>query len=153
MALLVCGIRAPFVHIGTDITAGALYQGYSFAEQTPGELFAIGAPTSRFVVPLFSLCNLRFVAFGIGVWLAAGSNRLIHLLAVLITANGLARLALRQFPMHMRGATPTCTDEMHLILAVNPFVLVSMIFAVAVGRIELTAHRCSTVKIGRTISF
>jgi hypothetical protein len=134
MALLVCGTLAPFVYIGADITAGALYPSYSFAEQAPSELFAIGAPTSRFVVPLFSLSSLLFVAFAIGVWRAAGSSRLIHLLAVLIAANGLDSLVLWQFPMHMRGATPTFTDRMHLILAVNPFVLLSIAFAVAAFR-------------------
>ena len=113
MALLVCGILAPFVYIGADITAGAQYPGYSFAEQAPSELFAIGAPTSRFVVPLFSLSSLLFVAFAIGVWRVASSSRMIHVLAVLIAANGLDSLALWQFPMHMRGATPTFTDEMH----------------------------------------
>ncbi len=30
------------------------------------------------------------------------------------------------FPMHMRGAERTFTDRMHLILAANPFMLVSV---------------------------
>ena len=146
-ALLVCGALAPFVYIGADITAGTLYPGYSFAEQAPSELFAMGAPTSGFVVPLFSLSSLLFVAFGIGVWRAAGGSRLIHLLGVLIAANGFDSLALWQFPMHMRGATPTFTDEMHLILAVNPFVLLSIVFAAVAFRSWLRVYSVVTIVV------
>jgi hypothetical protein len=34
------------------------------------------------------------------------------------------------FPMHMRGSARTFTDTMHLILAANPFVLLSLIAGV-----------------------
>lgn len=146
-ALLVCGTLAPFVFIGADIAAGALYPGYSFTEQAPSELFAIGAPTSRFVVPLFSLSSLLFVAFAIGVWRVAGGSRLIHLLALLIAANGLDSLALWQFPMHMRDDTPTFTDGMHLILAVNPFVLLSIVFAVTAFRNWFRFYSVATIVV------
>ena len=36
--------------------------------------------------------------------------------------------------MHMRGAPPTFSDTMHLILAINPFVLLSITSGVAVFR-------------------
>jgi hypothetical protein len=55
-------------YIGTDIVGSALYPGYSFAAQAPSELFAIGAPTSRFVVTAFSLSSLLLLAFAFGVW-------------------------------------------------------------------------------------
>lgn len=35
------------------------------------------------------------------------------------------------FPMHMRGVPPTFTDAMHAILAINPFVLLSVLFGIA----------------------
>jgi hypothetical membrane protein len=133
-ALLVCGTLAPFVYIGTDIVASALYPGYSFAAQAPSELFAIGAPTSRLVVTLFSLSSLLLLAFAVGVWRTAGGSRLLQVLAMLIAANGLDSLALWQFPMHMRGVTPAFTDRVHLILAVNPFVLLSIALGVVAFR-------------------
>src|SRR5512144_852992 len=87
--LLVCGVVAPFVYIGTDIVAGLRYPGYSFSAQAPSELFAINAPTSRLVVPLFSLSSALFVAFAFGVWRASGNTRALHGLAVLVAANGI----------------------------------------------------------------
>jgi hypothetical protein len=134
MILLVCGVLAPFAYIGTDIVAGLLYPGYSFTAQAPSELFAIGAPTSRLVVPLFSLSSALFVAFAFGVWRASGGARALHGLALLVAANGIDSLVLWQFPMHMRGAPPTFSDTMHLILAINPFVLLSIAFGVAAFR-------------------
>jgi hypothetical protein len=47
---------APLLYVSTDILAGALYAGYSFTSQAISELFAIGAPTSGLVVPLFTVC-------------------------------------------------------------------------------------------------
>jgi len=132
--LLMCGVFAPIAYVGTDVVAGLLYPGYSFTAQAPSELFAIGAPTSRLVVPLFSLSSALFVAFAFGVWRASGGTRALEILAFLIAANGIDSLMLWQFPMHMRGASPTFSDTMHLILALNPFVLLTIAFAVAAFR-------------------
>ena len=132
--LLVCGVLAPSAYIGTDILAGLLYPGYSFSAQAPSELFAVGAPTSRLVVPLFSLSSALFVAFAFGVWRASGGTRALHGLAALVAANGIDSFLLWQFPMHLRGVPPTSSDTMHLILAINPFVLLSIAFAVAAFR-------------------
>ena len=57
-ALLICGILSPLVYVGTDILAGTLYAGYSFTSQAISELFAIGAPTSSLMVPLFTLSSV-----------------------------------------------------------------------------------------------
>ena len=132
--LLVCGVLAPVAYVGTDIVAGLLYPGYRFTAQAPSELFAIGAPTSRLVVPLFSLSSALFIAFACGVWRASGGTRVLEILAVLVAANGIDSLVLWQFPMHVRGAPPTFSDKMHLILAINPFVLLSIVFGVAAFR-------------------
>ena len=50
--LLICGILASLLWIGTDIVAGVLWEGYSFVDQAVSELSAIGAPTRPLVVPL-----------------------------------------------------------------------------------------------------
>lgn len=126
--LLICGIVAPLVYAGTDILAGLLYPGYSFRSQAVSELFAIGAPTSRLVVPLFSLGSLLALAFAVGVWRSAGERRGLRAMAVLFAIGAVNGLVLWNFfPMHMRGATRTFTDTMHLILAANPAVPLSLV--------------------------
>lgn len=56
-ALLACGILASLTYVATDITASLRYRGYDFIDQTVSELFAIGAPTSGIVVPLFTVSS------------------------------------------------------------------------------------------------
>lgn len=51
------------------------------------------------------------------------------------------------FPMHMRGAVPGFTDTMHLILATNPLVLLSIAFGVAAFRNWLRFYTTATLLI------
>lgn len=126
--LLICGILGALLYPLTDIIAGNLYKGYSFNEQTVSELFAIGAPTSPLVVALFTISSLLFIAFAYGIWLLSGGKRILRALALMIFGNAVNSLILWNFyPMHMRGIQPTFTDTMHGILAINPFVLISLI--------------------------
>jgi len=100
--LLISGVLAPFVYVGTNIVAAVVYPGYSFTEHSVSELFAIGAPTSRLVVPLSSLSSVLFLSFAFGVWRAAGGGHFLHVLAFLITASGIYTLVHWDFfPMHM----------------------------------------------------
>lgn len=126
--LLFCGVLGAFVYPLTDIIAGNLYKGYSFNGQTVSELFAIGAPTSRLVVALFTISSFLYIAFALGVWFVSDGKRFLRALALMIFGNAVNSLILWNFfPMHMRGIQPTFTDTMHGILAINPFVLVSLI--------------------------
>jgi hypothetical membrane protein len=126
--LLICGVVAAAVYVATDVVCSMLYPGYSFADQAVSELFAIGAPTSRIVVPLFTLSSVLLAAFAGGVWLSSGNNRSIRLMAAMFAASSLVAVVLwNLFPMHMRGTEPGFTDTMHLILATNPFVLLSIV--------------------------
>ncbi len=117
-ALLICGILSPLLFVSTDILAGTLYAGYSFTSQAISELFAIGAPTSGLVVPLFTLSDVLLVAFALGVWVSAGQNRALRVMALMIVGNAVNGLVLWNFfPMHMRGVEATFTDTMHVTLA------------------------------------
>lgn len=139
---LACGIAAPLVYIGADIVGASLYPGYSYRDQAVSELFAIGAPTSGRVVLLFSVSSLLYAAFAFGVW------RLQRAMACMILANAVDALLLWNFfPMHMRGAMPTFTDTMHAVLAVNPFVVLTMAIAVAAFRGWFRAYTAVTVVI------
>ena len=136
--LLICGIVAPLIYVATDILAGTLYPGYSFTSQAVSELFAIGAPTSSLVVPLFTVSSLLLVPFAFGVWkssAAAGRNRALRIMALMIIGNAVTSLILWNFfPMHMRGAEMTFTDTMHVILAINPFVPLTVVLGIVAFR-------------------
>lgn len=113
-----CSILAPPLYAGTDILAGSLYPGFSFTHQAVSELFAIGAPTNVLVVPLFTAYSLLVLAFALGVWVSAGRNRALRILALMRVANAVNGLALWNFfPMHMRGAEMAFTDTIHVTLA------------------------------------
>jgi len=122
--LLICGVLASLVYVGTDILATTLYAGYSYTDQAVSELFAIGAPTGHIVVPLFTLSSALLLPFAAGLWLSSGRSRALRGMAYMLVGSAVNSLVLWNFfPMHMRGDEQTFTDTMHLILAVNPFVL------------------------------
>lgn len=50
--LLVCGIFAALIYIGSDIIAAMSWQGYSYTAQSVSELRAVDAPTSAFLLPI-----------------------------------------------------------------------------------------------------
>lgn len=146
--LLICGIVAAVSYVATDIVAGILYSGYSFSDQAVSELFAIGAPTSHIVVPLFSLSSLLLAAFALGVWMSSRHNLFLRLMAVMFGGSALIGVVLWNFfPMHMRGAVPGFTDTMHLFLATNPFVLLSIASGVAAFRNWFRFYTAATIFI------
>jgi uncharacterized protein DUF998 len=146
--LLACGILAPLVFVGGDIVAGLLYPDYSFASQAVSELFAIGAPTTGLVVALFSLASLLVLAFAFGVWRSAGERRALRVLAVMFALSAVNGLVLWNFfPMHMRGASRTFTDTMHLALAANPLVPASLVVAVIAFKKWLRFYSLGTIVI------
>ncbi len=146
--LLICGILASLFYVGTDTLAGSLYAGYSFTDQAVSELFAIGAPTSHLVVPLFTLSSVLLVAFALGVWLSSGRNRALRIMAFMIVGNAVNSLVLWNFfPMHMRGVEATFTDTMHGILAINPFILLSIVLAVVAFRNWFRFYSIGTILI------
>lgn len=115
--LLICGILASLLYVGTDTLAGMLWEGYSFTDQAVSELSAIGAPTAPFVVPLYLAYDVLMIAFGLGVWGLAGQKRALRVTAGLLVGIGVLGFVWVPFPIHMRGAEITFTDIMHSILA------------------------------------
>jgi hypothetical protein len=133
--LLLCGVLSPAVYVATDIVASTQYPGYSFRGQAVSELFAIGAPTADLVVTAFSFSSVALLAFAVGVWRAADDRRLMRALAGMFAGSAVVGLLIwNVFPMHMRGEARSFTDTMHLILASNPFVLLSLVLAMLVFR-------------------
>jgi hypothetical membrane protein len=146
--LLICGILSPAIYIGGDILAAALYPGFSYADQAVSELFAIGAPTSRLVVSLFTLSSTLLLVFAVGVWSSADRRRALRILAVMLACNAIDGLVLWNFfPMHMRGAERTLTDTMHLVLATNPFVLLSLVLGAVAFRNWFRVYTLATIVV------
>lgn len=95
-ALLVSGILASLLYVATDITGGLLFEGYSFSSQAISELMASGAPSERFVDPLFLAFGLLTLAFGAGVYLAGrGRSRPLRVAGVLIAGYAVLGLTAR----------------------------------------------------------
>ena len=127
--LLACGVVGAALYPAADILASLRYPGFSYRDQAVSELFAIGAPTSDFLVPLFTLASAGILLFAVGIWLSDG-RRVVHVLAVLMALNAVNAMVLWNFfPMHMRGAEPAFTDLMHGLLAIDPFLLVAIVLA------------------------
>jgi hypothetical protein len=75
-ALLVCGMAGAALYPVADILAAARYPGFSYRDQAVSELFAIGAPTSAFLVPLFSASSTGILLLSAGIWMTANGRRL-----------------------------------------------------------------------------
>ena len=133
-ALLACGIAGAAIYPLSDIVASGRYPDFSYRDQAVSELFAIGAPTSALVVPLFTVSSALLFLFAIGIWRSANGRRSLRWLAVMMALNAVNALVLWNFfPMHMRGSPPGLTDTMHGLLAIDPFLLAAVILgAVAI---------------------
>jgi hypothetical protein len=143
---IACGILGPIVYIGADVAASISDPGYSCVDQAVSELFAIGAPTTAFVVRFFTLSSLLVAAFAWGVHAAATDVRSMRLLGWLIFLNAVDSLTLWNFfPMHMRGVAPTFTDTMHGALAINPFPLLTIVVAAVASRRWFRIYSIATI--------
>jgi len=125
--LLVCGILASLLYVGTDILAAMRWEGYSYTSQSVSELRAIGAPTRPFLVPVLLIYAMLEIAFGWGVREAAGQKRVLRIAGVLLIGLGVVDLVAPFSPMHLRGAESTLTDTMHVILTVVTVLLILLI--------------------------
>jgi hypothetical protein len=144
--LLTCGIIGAVLYPLSDIFAVTRYPGFSYRDQAVSELFAIGAPTSALVVPLFTASSTLLFLFAIGIWMSAGGQRRVQLLAIMMALNTVDALVLwNVFPMHMRGSQPTFTDMMHGILAIDPFVVAALVLGAIVFRGSFRAYTVATI--------
>jgi hypothetical protein len=145
--LLVCGIGSSILYAAMVAFVAMRWEGYSSASQTVSELSAIGAPTRPLWVALAAVYTLLVIAFGCGVWLAAGRNRRLRVVGGLQVATGL----IGPFwpPMHLRGAEPTLTDTMHIVVAMAWLVLTLLTVgfgAAALGR-RFRAYSMATLAV------
>jgi hypothetical protein len=144
--LLSCGIVGAALYPLADIIAAMRYPGFSYRDQAVSELFAIGAPTSKLVVLLFSISSTLLLLFAIGIWMSANGRRLVKAMAVMMVLNTIDALVLWNFfPMHMRGSQPTFTDMMHGLLAIDPFLLAAIVLGAVAFRGWFRTYTIATI--------
>jgi hypothetical protein len=127
--LLICGILASLIYVGSDILAALRWEGYSYISQTISELRAIAAPTRPLLIPVLAIYAVLEMAFGSGVRGAAGQKRSLRITGVLLIVLGVVDLVVAPFfPMHLRGTEFTLTDTMHKALTgVSVFLILTII--------------------------
>ncbi len=116
-ALLVCGIVASVLYVAADLLAAVFYPEYqNFTSRTISELSALGAPSRPLVLPILSIDSVLVLAFAIGVWASAGSNRALRATGIMLVGLGVTDLMAPFFPMHARGSAVGTgfTDAMHI---------------------------------------
>lgn len=129
-ALLLCGIAASLLHVGTDRLAGTLLRGYDFMSHSMGELSAAGAPTRPLVVTLNLLSAALMLAFGVGVWRTAGQALLPRVTAGLVMGQAVAGLVLILFFPDRYGMRPDPASAGVIVGATGVLLLV---LAIAFG--------------------
>jgi hypothetical membrane protein len=137
--LLACGILSSLLYIATDALGAIRYPGYSFTSQAISELAAIGAPTKALVDPLFIAYGVLALAFGVGMFREAGTERraLRGTAALLIAYAAIGFTGFTLFPMHQRGVGNVAGDLPHIALTgvLVLLLLLTMAFgAFALGR-------------------
>jgi hypothetical protein len=125
--LLVCGILAALIYVGTDILAAMRWEGYSYTAQSVSELRAIEAPTRALLVPFLFVYSLLEIAFGLGVWEAAGHKRALRFTGILLIGLGVVDLSAYFFPLHLTEEVETLNNMMHIILSAVTVLLILLI--------------------------
>jgi hypothetical protein len=100
-AVLLAGVVAPLVCVGTDLLAGSLRPGYSFAAQSVSVLGAPGAPSRTMFVALSLVGYSLIVVFGAALWLEFPTAWAARAMAGLVIGGAvLQALAVAFFPFH-----------------------------------------------------
>lgn len=130
-ALLIGGVISSVLYVASDILASISYPGYVYADQMFSELLALGSPVRQYMIPAMNVYNLLVIAFGVGVWLVAGSKRSLRVTGALLTTYGVLSAAGPYVPMHVRGTGTSLTDLLHIVCTVG--LVLSMLGFVGVG--------------------
>lgn len=134
--LLICGVIAAAMYMAADLWATALYPGYSIVARQESELSAIGAPTRKYWLAMTAAYTPLMIAFGLGVWLSAGSALSLRVAGGLLIAFPIVGVVWVLFaPMHQIGQARSLTDIIHLAFAGVQLVvmLLYMSFGAALG--------------------
>ena len=122
--LVLAGILAPIIYVGTVILGGILRPGYSHAAEAISELVAAGAPNKPLLSSLFIIYNMLCTVFGIGLLLqvrnTSGRKTSGTLGAISLIVIGIIGILLELFfAQDPGGPAVTFAGTMHIILAIT----------------------------------
>lgn len=129
--LLICGILASLLYVGSDIVAGLSWEGYSFASQAVSELRGIGAPTRSFLIPILSIYAVLEIAFGMGILKVAVGKRALHITGTLFIGLGILDLMAPLFAMNANEPVGSATNIIHIVLTI--LTLLSILLIIGFG--------------------
>ncbi len=122
--LMLAGILAPVVYVGTVILGGILRPSYSHISQPVSDLVASGAPNKSLLDPLFASYNLLTIVFGIGLWQRvraerdSGRRTVGTIGAVMLLLEGLFGIITLFFPEDAGSiAEATSIGKLHVVFA------------------------------------
>lgn len=146
-ALLLAGIVAAGLYVFGDVLSGLIYSGsrpYSFKDQWISELTAYGSPVRPLMVTVITVHDLLLIAFGVGIWRAAGQKRSLRWCGIVLIAATTLGLAIHPFfPMNSRWIDRSFTDTMHqnlsIVWSLMMFVAVALSAVAYRGRFRLYA--------------
>jgi hypothetical protein len=120
--LMLCGVAAAIIYVGTVFLGGWLRPGYSHISMAISELVADGAPNRALLSSSFLVYNALLSIFGLGLFLKANSHSrgrisgMIGSLTLLLV--GLAGILMElAFPQEPGGTATTFTGIMHFVMA------------------------------------
>ncbi len=129
-ALLVCGMLASLIWMGTDIVAALRYEGYNYPFDPISGLSTLDSPVRSLASSLVILYAVLKIPFAAGVWMIAGRKRALRIVAIFLMASGFIDLAASFFPWNPGEDLRTLTNMMHSILAGG---LTGLLFLLAIG--------------------
>ncbi len=120
--LMLCGMFAAIIYIGTVILGGLLRPGYSHISMAISELVADGAPNRPLLSSLFLLYNALLTVFGIGLFLKVNSQpgRKIsgYVGSIALILVGMAGILMELvFAQEPGGTATTFAGTMHFVMA------------------------------------
>lgn len=135
--LILSGILAPIIYVGTVLLGGILRPGYSHLAEAISELVAAGAPNKPLLSSLFIVYNVLCSAFGIGLLQqtinTSGRKTSGKFGAISLILIGIIGVLLELFfPQDPGGQAVTFAGTMHIILA-SMAALLTMITIVSTG--------------------
>ena len=120
--LMLCGVSAAIIYIGTVILGGLLRPGYSHISMAISELVADGAPNWSLLSSLFLLYNALLTVFGIGLFIKV-NNRSGRKMSGIIGSFALVLVGMAGILMELvfaqepGGTATTFTGIMHFVMA------------------------------------
>jgi hypothetical protein len=112
---LALGILAPIYYaLVNDVVGATLYPGYDRVSRPVSELSATYAPSRPVLIPLLVVFELLIIAFWIGVWRAARTNRALRATSGLML--GFAAMGLLSFPFPMVANEVLGANTIHTII-------------------------------------